>query len=186
MTCIVAVKRPDGGIVMGADAAGSDGWTMVSLKDPKIFRVGAMLIGYTTSFRMGQLLGYGLALPEHHQDVPVEKYMASSFIDAVRTCLKNGGYAKRENEIESGGTFLVGYRNRIFAVQHDYAVTECGRDFDACGSGFMLAMGSLHATAALGGLEPAHRVKMALSAAEDFCATVRGPMDVQELEPFKA
>lgn len=87
MTCIVALKD-EGRVVMGADSAGVGGYSRSNRMDPKIYRVGSMLIGFTTSFRMGQLLGYSLTLPHHHADVPIEKYMATSFITAVRDCLK--------------------------------------------------------------------------------------------------
>ena len=181
MTCIVALKGADGKIIMGSDSAGSDSWSLIVLRDPKIYRVGGMLLGFTTSFRMGQLLGHSLSLPEHHSDVPVERYMTTLFMDAVRRCLKDGGYAKRENDVEAGGTFLVAYKGRIFQVQDNYSIIENGRDFDACGSGFMLALGSLHSTAEWS--DAAKRVQNALSAAESFCASVRGPMRMEVLEP---
>lgn len=180
MTCIVAAKAKDGSIVMGSDAAGSDGWSLVVLKDKKIYRVGKMLIGFTSSYRMGQLLGHSLSLPEHHADVPVERYMATTFMDAVRRCLKDGGYAKTENSVESGGTFLAAYKGRIFQVQENFSVIENGRPYDSCGSGYMLALGSLHATADM--RDTRKRVDIALHAAEEFCASVRGPMRFDVLE----
>lgn len=179
MTCIVAAKAQDGSIVMGSDAAGSDAWSLIVLNDPKIYRVGSMLIGFTTSFRMGQLLGHSLTLPEHHSDVPVERYMRTSFADAVRSCLKAGGYAKTENQVESGGVFLVAYKGRVFQVQADFSVIENGRGYDACGSGYMLALGSLHSTAAYP--DARDRAARALDAAESFCASVRGPMRFEVL-----
>jgi ATP-dependent protease HslVU (ClpYQ) peptidase subunit len=180
MTCIVAAKAKDGSIVMGSDSAGSDGWSLVVLKDQKIYRVGKMLIGFTSSYRMGQLLGHSLSLPEHHSDVPVERYMATIFMDAVRRCLKDGGFAKRENDVETGGTFLVAYKGRIFQVQDNFSVIENGRPYDSCGSGYMLALGSLYSTADT--RDTKKRCEMALQAAEDFCATVRGPMRFETLE----
>lgn len=124
MTCIVALKHTDGEIYMGCDSAGVGGYSRSNRLDPKIYRVGEMLIGFTTSFRMGQLLGYSLTLPRHHADVPSETYMATEFINAVRACLKNGGWAEKEKEVERGGTFLVAYKGRIFGVQSDYQVAE--------------------------------------------------------------
>ena len=179
MTCIVAAKAKDGSTVMGCDSAGSDGWALIVLKDPKIYRIGSMLVGFTSSFRMGQLLGHSLTLPEHHSDVPVERYMATAFMDAVRRCLKDGGYAKRENEVETGGTFLVAYKGRIFTVQDNFSIVESGRDYDACGSGYMLALGSLYATADME--DTRRRVEVALKSAEEFCASVRGPMRFEVL-----
>jgi ATP-dependent protease HslVU (ClpYQ) peptidase subunit len=178
MTCIVALRSGDA-VYMGADSASTDGWVMYQVRDPKIFRVGRMLIGFTSSWRMGQLLGHSLTLPEHHGDVPADRYMATSFIDAVRECLKRGGWAKKENEVEKGGAFLVGYQGRIFHVDDDYHVGESVADFDAVGSGYMIALGSLHTSAAWH--DPIKRVNAALEAASSYCATVRGPFTVRDL-----
>lgn len=154
---------------------------MQTRADPKIYRVGEALIGFTTSFRMGQLLGYGLTIPDHHADVPVERFMVTSFIDAVRSCLKTGGYARKDSEAEKGGTFLVAYRDRIFYVEDDYQVGESAEPYHAVGCGFDLALGSLHATGHLE-VPPDRRILMALSAASQFSAGVRPPFIVQELK----
>ena len=60
MTVIVALKNKDE-VVMGGDCAGV-GWNydIQMRSDPKVFRVGRFVIGYTSSFRMGQLLRFGL------------------------------------------------------------------------------------------------------------------------------
>lgn len=44
---------------MGCDSAGVGGWHLQLRADPKVFHVGHFLIGYTDSFRMGQLLRFG-------------------------------------------------------------------------------------------------------------------------------
>lgn len=185
MTCVVALRADDGRILMGADSAGVGGYSMQNRADPKIYRVGEALIGFTTSFRMGQLLGYGLSLPDHHADVSIEQFLVTSFVDAVRGCLKAGGYAHKENEVERGGTFLLAYRGRIFCVGDDYQVGERAEPFDAVGCGFDLALGSLHAT---GDLEvaPEKRVVMALHAASQFSAGVRPPFIVKTLTAAEA
>lgn len=188
MTCIVALK--DGGrVYMGADSAGVGGWYRKSSRmDPKIYRVGAMLIGFTTSFRMGQLLGYSLTLPHHHADVAIEKYMATAFIDAVRHCLKTGGWAEKDKEVERGGDFLVGYHGRIFHVASDYQVGEREEGFDAVGCGFDLALGSLYTSAMVkdadvgGPANPRERVTVALEAAAAFSAGVHPPFRIEVLE----
>lgn len=179
MTCIVALVQ-DGKIYMGADSAGVAGYSLMVRRDPKIYRVdNKMLIGFTSSFRMGQLLGYALVLPEHHSDVHIERYMATSFIDAVRTCLKTGGYAKRENEVESGGTFLVGYRSELFLIDSDFQIGKSAHPYGAVGCGADLALGALHATV-MGALGPQERLQAALTAAEEFSAGVRRPFMIME------
>ena len=71
------------------------GLSLVVRADEKVFRNGDFLMGFTTSFRMGQLLRYKLNPPRRHPDDRVAKYMVVDFIDAVRECLKAGGWASK-------------------------------------------------------------------------------------------
>lgn len=166
---------------MGGDSVGVDKEKLNAddRVDEKVFIKGNMILGFTSSFRMGQLLHYKLKIPKHTGGVPVYKYMATHFVDAVRACLKKGGFAEKENETESGGQFLVGYTGRIFNIYADYQVGERRDGFDACGCGEDYALGSLYSTPpALG---PKARVEQALKAAERFSSGVRGPFTILSL-----
>lgn len=177
MTCIVGLT--DGGSVyIGGDSAGVNGLDLMVRTDRKVFRNGPFVFGFTSSFRMGQLLQYSFKPPHHEEGVETEQYLAATFIDAVRQCLKDGGYASKENETESGGTFLIGYRGGLYFVGDDYQIgmTACG--FNAVGCGESFAKGSLFSSQ---GMEPMARVKLALRAAEEFSAGVRGPFHVEVL-----
>lgn len=179
MTCIVAFRDNDT-VYMGCDSAGVGGYSRQNRVDPKIYRVGSMLIGFTTSFRMGQLLGYSLTPPKHHADVPVENYMATAFINTVRDCLKAGGFAEKDKEREVGGTFLVAYRSRIFEIESDYQVAERQEPYSAVGCGYDLALGSLFTSE--GQAEARSRVEIALRAAAAFSAGVHPPFRIEELK----
>ena len=178
MTCIVAVAQ-DGKVWMGADSAGASGYDLTVRMDPKIFRVGGMLIGFTSSFRMGQLLGYRLALPRHHPDQSVDDYLHREFIDSVRDTLKAGGFVSNSSGREDSGTFLVGYAGRVFTVYDDFQIAESAHPFAACGSGAAVALGSMHSTSEL---PPNVRLEKALRAAEAFNAGVRAPFRFEALE----
>jgi ATP-dependent protease HslVU (ClpYQ) peptidase subunit len=180
VTCIVGLV--EGGTVwIGGDSAGVDPWHQLNvIKGPKVFRNGQMIIGYTSTFRMGQLLEHCLTIPAHHQDVSVDKFMATEFISAVRKCFADNGYIKKTNEREEGGTFLAAYRGRLFIVQDDLSVIECAEGYATCGSGWMVALGALHAAKTL---QPADRVRAALQAAEAHVSSVRGPFHVETLTP---
>lgn len=178
MTCIVGLI--DRGIIwMGGDSAGGSEQSISDRLDVKVFIKGSMLLGFTSSFRMGQLLRYKLKIPKQSRDVPVHEYMATHFVDAVRVCLKKGGFAEKEKEAESGGQFMVGYAGRLFSIYPDYQVAERRDGFDACGCGENYSLGSLYSTAlALG---PKARVEQALKAAERFSSGVRGPFTILSL-----
>jgi hypothetical protein len=177
MTCIAGFV--EGSTVwIGGDSAGCAGWDLTVRADQKVFRNGPMLFGFTTSFRMGQLLRYALAIPERTPETDIGRWMTTTFIDAVRECLKSHGWAEKEKERESGGTFLVGYEGRLFEISDDYQVGVPLDGFEACGCGAQVARGALFATGHLHGEE---RLLKALAAAERCSAGVRGPFHVESL-----
>lgn len=176
MTCIAAIAE-EGRVWIGADSAGVSGWSLTIQRNPKVFRNGQFLFGFTDSFRMGQLLAYALVPPERSADVTIERFMATTFVDAVRVTLKEGGYARKEHDAETAGTFLVGYQGRLFRVCSDYQVGESACGFDACGCSEDVARGSLFTSRGLVA-SPEDRLRLALGAAESFSAGVRGPFNV--------
>jgi ATP-dependent protease HslVU (ClpYQ) peptidase subunit len=177
MTCIVGVVAGST-IWMGGDSLSSYPASYEVRRDrtPKVFRLGELLIGYTTSWRMGQLLQHNLTAPPQRHDDSDEKWLATAFIDAVRQVLKTGGFAHKENEVERGGTFLLGLRGKLYEVDSDYQVGAPGEPYGACGAGRPYALGALHTMMALD--RPLHakdRVRYALDAAAYHSAFVRAP-----------
>jgi len=176
MTCIVAIFEPNGSIHMGADSAASNSNHEIrTRKDPKIFKVGEFLFGFTGSFRMGQILGYKFSAPEHRPDYSIEKYMHTSFIDHVRDLFHTNGYAQTDSGRESGGFFLVGYRGRLLGVESDYQIEELTVPYMAIGSGSDIAFGALFSTADV--KCPQERPELPLKAAEAFNYSVRSPFN---------
>lgn len=177
MTCIIGLAHESGEVFIGADSAGfdGDGWEIQPQALPKVFGIGEFLLGYTTSFRMGQLLQYSLDLPPHDETLTDLEYMVRHFIEAVRSCLKGGGFAKIEDNQEEGGTFLVGYRGRLYTVQSDFSVLVPRDGLDACGCGRRYALGAM----AVMTCPPAERIMYALEVAARFSGGVTGPFHVR-------
>ncbi len=180
MTCIVGFT--DGNDVgIGGDGAGVGGWDSTIRADEKVFVLGEFVFGFTTSFRMGRLLRCKPTPPHFTEKQDVFGYTATSSIDAVRTVLKDGGFATKEKEVEQGGTFLVGIRGRPFSVQSDYRIGESADDFYAVGCGDRIARGAMYA---LEGTEATaeQRIPKALEASERFSAGVRRPFIVKRAQ----
>ncbi len=129
---------------------------------------------------MGQLLRYSLYVPKPKEGQDAVEYMCTTFINSVRDCLRLGGYARRTNEEESGGTFLVGFRGRLFEVGADYQVGESSSGYAACGCGAPYVLGALFAMAGMQ-IDPHERIKIALAAAESHNGGVRAPFVVESL-----
>lgn len=178
MTCIVGLVEGNT-VWIGGDSAGVGGYSLTVRADEKVFRNGPMLFGFTSSFRMGQVLRYAFDVPDHDPRTDIDKYMATTFVDALRECLKKHGVASKSNEVESCGTFLVAYRGQLFCVQDDYQIAKAVDQFDAVGCGHDVAKGSLFATSNVIGRE---RVETALRAAERYSAGVRGPFHISKIE----
>jgi ATP-dependent protease HslVU (ClpYQ) peptidase subunit len=178
MTCIVGLLDK-GDIYIGGDSAGVAGYSLSVRSDHKVFIRDEFIMGFTSSFRMGQLLRYRLYLPKIGKDRDIFDFMVTDFIDAVRECLKKGGYARKEHEVESGGCFIVGYRSRIFIIDSDFQVGENNYDYAAVGCGEDIALGAMYANQKR---PPRERITQALSAAEQFSAGVRRPFTILKLE----
>jgi hypothetical protein len=173
VTAIVGLVADDGRVHLAGDSAGVGNWQLTVRADPKVFRNGPYVFGFTSSFRMGQLLRHALTPPKPPaRNLP--RFMATTFIDAIRDCLKTGGWAAREADREDGGTFLVGVDGHLFIVCDDYQVGEPADQYAAVGCGAEIALGALHATTNLK-LPARKRLTAALTAAERHSAGVRGP-----------
>jgi len=182
MTCVVGFIADDG-IYIGADSAGTNSDLKQRTRlDKKVFINGEFIIGFTSSFRMGQLIQYKFTPPKYifemHGDV--FQYMCTQFVDSLRQCLKDGGYAQNDKGEECGGYFLVGFKGRLFSVQGDYQVAETVDNYDSCGCGEEFALGSLFLLSKSDDVAE-NIVKQALSSAEYFSAGVRGPFTILKL-----
>lgn len=175
MTCIAGVRTNDGRVYIGGDSAGVGDYDLSVRADSKVFVNGAFLFGFTSSFRMGQVLRYAFIPPQRDADTDVMAFMVKDFVNGVRQAFKDAGVAQKNNEVESCGVFLVGYAGRLFNVGSDYQVGEAACGYDAVGCGGNVAQGALFVNRCG---DPRDRITEALMAAEAHSAGVRGPFVV--------
>lgn len=174
MTCIVGLEH-GGKVYIGGDSAGVAGLSLSVRADEKVFVKAPFVFGFTSSFRMGNLLRYSFNVAEQDSKKSDHEFMCTWFVDAVRKSFKDGGFAEVQNGVDRGGTFLVGYRGRLYHVQGDFQVGMTAAPYDAVGCGEDLALGAMAASALK---EPRARIEQALGISEQFSAGVRGPFTV--------
>ena len=179
MTCIVGIiDLEKDNVLMGGDSAGVANLDICIRKDEKVFRVSDFVIGCTDSFRMIQLLRFSFNPPQIG-NIEVYEYMCTDFINKVKECFRNGGYLQKYEEgDDKGGSFLVGYKNRLFKVENDFQVAETFDGYDSVGCGFAYALGSLRTTDNQS-YSAQERVDLALKSAEYFSAGVSSPFVFQ-------
>ena len=183
MTCIVGLTDKNK-VYIGGDAASASAYSMRISAVPKVFRNGPFVIGYTSSWRMGQILEHHLRIDE--SELPragnsLHEFMVCVFVEKVRDLFKELGYSTVENNEETAGQFLVGCYGHLYYVDKDYQVNETINGMDACGSGEDYALGALYATKDTA-LNPYQRIDTALEAAAEFCSVVRPPFRVLEID----
>lgn len=179
MTCIIGTVE-EGQVYIGADSAAANSSAITILKNPKVFRKGEMIFGFTTSWRMGQLLQYGLDIPIDNREDPLE-YLVIDFVNAVRECYKTGGFSQKwEDGDEKGGTFIIGYKNRLFRIDNNYEVGEHSDNFICLGCGTYYAEGAYYALDKYD-IKTEEKILLSLEAAAKFSTGVEGPFKIIKL-----
>lgn len=177
MTCIVAARCTDY-VMMGCDSLGSSGWDCEVRKDPKMGKVGDYLLGYSGSYRLGQVLLYDFDPPaiESRDGHKLYSFIVSKFIPKLRDTLVGAGAIKETNKIQEldGASFIIGIGSHIFVVGLDFQVAWPSLPYAAIGCGAPYAIGAMY----LG-----HKSRFSgqallqsgLEAATKFSNGVRGP-----------
>ena len=173
MTCIVGYKT-ENNIYIGGDSAGVDGSNIIVREDEKIFKNGEFIFGFTSSFRMGQILRYNFIPPKRKENITDDEYLYGDFINEIINIFKKKGYAKIELNQTEGGTFLFGYKNKLYYVGSDFQIGKSTKEYNSVGCGENYALGCLYA------LENEKisielKIKKSLEAAEEFSTSVRRP-----------
>lgn len=183
MTCIVSFLDKENGIgYIGGDSFGSTTYSGQVYKNKKVFKskdTKDIVIGYTNSFRMGDLLEY---TPNLFDKLDIfegkeinREYLVTKFIPKISSVFAQGKFEACRNGEASGGEFILTTKNAIYTIQKDYSVLESSTDYASVGSGSYFALGSLYSTNNIKDLTPVDKIKMALEAAEFNQMNVRRP-----------
>jgi len=181
MTCIVGLIDSNKNVYIGGDSAGTAGSERTIRKDPKVFIRDKFIMGFTSSFRMGQLLMADdrFKIREHKKEEDDFYYMINAFIPAVQQLFADGGYLSIDKNVKEGGIFLCGYNGRLYKISSDFQVGESVDDYSCIGCGEEYALGSLFST---DGQPVEDRVLKALEASAYFNNAVSAPFTVLKLE----
>lgn len=188
MTLIIGiVDKETGSVYMAGDSSSVAGGVTVKTGLKKVFKRNGFLIGYTTSFRMGQLLQYHLELNAPKRTMKPEKaleFMVTKFVPEIKKLFKDYGFAEVDNNKESGGTFLVAFDKHLFEVWDDYQVNYNSDNYLACGSGWIAALASLK-TSKNFAKSPIQSMDWAMKSVSEFINTVCLPYKILNTKETK-
>lgn len=176
MTCIVGIEY-NGKVFLGGDRCSSNEHIKTIVDRPKVFHNGPILVGYTDSFRIGDLLQYHLSPAKRPKILSDEEYVYMVLVEQIRELMKDKGFSMVSENAETGGNCLIGYKGKLYELQSDFSLNRTLSGYNAIGSGADYALGSLFATS---DLSPEDRIFTALSAAANFSPGVSPPFDIIE------
>lgn len=145
MTCILAFIDNDGVGHMAGDSSGFDPTyhSKLELTTAKIFKKSEFIIGYTTSFRMGQIIQHSFDPPclqnVGNTDQEMMKYMVVDFVSKLRSCYESNNYIN-DSKIPKSGNILVIVRGRLYEISSDWSVFNTPSNINAVGSGAFQAI----------------------------------------------
>lgn len=182
MTCIVGYVEK-GIVYLGGDscAGNSQHYSHRLITEPKVFRNGDFIIGYTTSFRMGQILQHRFIPPRRLKAKTDSQYLITDFVEKLQGTFARFGFGS--SHIEStesgsggavGGEFLIGYKDKLYKIHSDYNVSQETDPYNSCGCGESYALGALNAVKNLK-LKPEEKIIIALSTATKYSAYILPP-----------
>lgn len=177
MTCIVGLVE-NNNIYIGGDSAGVAGYSLQKRADEKVFKKDEFVFGFTSSFRMGQLIRYKLSIPKIEEGQDIDDYIYTKFIDAVIKCFKDNEFATINNNNVRGGCFLFGFRGRLYEVDSDFQIGKQYANFAAVGCGQDLALGCMYGISENKNTNSKDKITKALEAAENYSAGVRAPFHI--------
>ena len=190
MTCIVGFVDENKTVWIGGDSCGADSWTKDNYDNQKVFMNGDFVIGYTTSFRMGQLLEYKWNPPKKNswqafKEMSDYKFILSEVVPSIISLFKDNGFIKEVSSEQSGGTFLLGFNGNLYCIQDDFAVLQRSRHYDSCGSGFCVALGSMYQNVKNGEKDAKKILNDALHAASELINGVLPPFTLIKIEKIE-
>lgn len=173
MSCVVGLKH-NGKIYIAADgvSTNSRGDNIPVICD-KVFWNGDYLIGFVGSIRTGQLLiPHRFTPPKNILDLPDAMYEHFS---------KKGALCEDEDGTHiHQSSFLIAWKGNLYDILVDFQLNETYGDYNALGSGSMVALGSLYTSTRV--KDPEKRILMALRAATAFSWAVGEPYTIEVMK----
>lgn len=182
MTCIVGIKEGDRLWIGGDSAAKSATCPEIhSFSTPKVFAVGEYLVGFTISWRAGQVLQYEVEWPSPPAEYDLEEFLVCHVVPRLQQAL-SGEDLQIPKEFERSFQFMIGLRGQLAMIAVDFTVGIAATPYFAIGSGRHNALGALHALADTG-LGAEVQMRKALEAAACYTSNVRPPFLILSNQP---
>lgn len=173
MTTIIGIKTESSVLLIG-DRRATDGTRYGVLSEPKVFRVGDALIGYSGTLRSLQALKCGLQLRARQDGESPLQYLTGLLVTEMRLTFHD-----RMITDDAPGETIVACGGELYVITTDGSALAPHRGYDAIGSGQDYALGVMYANRHI--VDPRLRLWKAMEAAAEFDSYTGGPFEYFEL-----
>jgi len=146
MTCIVGIVEKKK-VFIGSDNVTICGFVKnnKSAHQTKIFKNGPFIIGSCGACRINDIVKYHFKPPIVDKKMDINKYMITKFIPALTKAFRDNKYLKDDNNVETfNGSLLIGYKNKLFKIDSNFALGENDTNYATIGSAHEVAYGALY------------------------------------------
>lgn len=178
MTCIIGLKHDDEIYIGGDQLASNTNGFCSTYKEPKVFKKGGFIFGYSGSYRVGQILKYDFDIPSHSSEYADMEYFVRIFVPALQLKLEERKAIYNSDnglEMADDANIIIGYRNGIYRLHSDFQLENNENDIMAIGCGSTVALGCMHA---LYNLKPISRITRSLEIVSILNIGVKGPFTI--------
>lgn len=189
MTCIAAVRGPDGVVWMGADSSSMRQDTKISLAASKVTDLGGgVYMGVAGKHYTLQAVKHGFSFAHPRPDSCVAGWMVTVFCPALRQRFEDmraWNHSESDNEpLGCESLLLVVAQSRIFEVSSLCQPVETGLNYHAIGNGEDVALGVLYTLERHpAALSPQDRLEVALQASSLHRENVAPPFTYLRCSP---
>lgn len=188
MTCIIGLETPNAIYIAGDSAGADESGFSVTRRDGKVCRKMTgnnydLLLGFSHSFRYGQLLKYKWDVPKYDESLDFNDYLHIDFIDSIYELLNDSYLDDKNIDNTELGSCIMSFNDRLFLIGSDLSVEQIDynfSDFVAIGCGSDMAYGAMEA---LQHLEPETRLYRSLEIVNKYNpSTIRKPFTIEKLD----
>jgi len=177
MTVIVGLVS-EGVVWMGGDARATyeKGTACISLRTPKVHKLGPYLIGQCGIPLLTDIVAYHLKLPPPPPR-GLMRFISRKLLPVLKEAIKErGGFM---GGLPEGSQMMLGFRGQLFTIDQNTQHYQVRETFHAIGDGAMPARATLYGLRASGfrGL-PKDHIRIALEASESVVTTVARPWTI--------
>ncbi len=174
MSCVVAIQE-NSAVYFGWDSAISNESEIRIIKNPKVFLIGDIVIGFIGNSRVGQILKYYDSWAKNNKSI-------ETLINSMREKLEEHNCLTMEDGMDlCSSSFLIFYDKKLYEVDEFFQILELEDKYNAIGSGKYVALGCLYSNQK-SKMSPIERITESLECSEKFTPFVRKPFSILEFK----